>query len=134
MKLALKHFAFGAGLILLTAFFVYPTLYIYPSSTGGLQLRVNRITGIQEFATSNGWMTEDQSMAFHRAKSLNQFEARVKENPATEAKIESGALFVRDNRDDSWELIAAAHAWKPYLNVLSENSVSVQRQSSNEYK
>jgi hypothetical protein len=79
--------------LVLTAWVIYPGLYVYVPIAGTTDVyRVNRVTGVKQLASQWGWKTEAEYLALYSAQQDREeaaFFARVKqfEGEAVQGKI-----------------------------------------------
>ena len=70
-------FAFLLIILGIAGVYLWPGLYIY-KEVGTDVARTNKLTGVQQFATSEGWQTLDE-MSKTAAKKRSDFEAKGQE-------------------------------------------------------
>lgn len=114
--------AFGVFLIVLgLTYFVYPTPYII-DRVGTDFVRINRFSGVKEYATDHGWQTMDQMVASKLQEDQKTLRAYLDQKSVSSYRLDSSGLTVSTKDGSSW-LVCANQFSKPFVQMLVADGI-----------
>lgn len=98
-----KSFGFAATLMLLAGVFIYPTPFVV-QQLGSDVKRVNRLSGVVQYATEQGWQTQSEMLATSIAKSEERVRFLIRQGTLA-GYFDNGAQIVLSHKSGPQESV-----------------------------